>query len=173
MKNFLILIICILSLSVSGQNKVKPIVQMSIDFQILQNHLDSQDIINTEGVEFIRDNGIVDNSYKLTYKGDPLIFNTGQGKEGFFNHWTFEFIYVKVKSKKAQVLYKFIPNWNYCEGKSILSQDGSLFFIIDLDFKLTENGWTIIDYEIKDIDFGEDSNENPIKCMKERYKPIN
>ena len=117
-------------------------------------------------------NGIVDTSLDLTYKMKPLKFNNGQGKEGFFNHWTFEFINVKVKSKKAHVSYKFIPNWNYCEGESILSQSGGLFFVIDLDFKLTEKGWAIIDNTIKDIDFGQDSNENPIKCIKDRYKPI-
>ena len=164
--------VCILSLCANGQNQDSQIIQLAIDFQVLQNHLDSQDIINTENVRFIRDNGIIDNNLRLTYKTNPLKFNTGEGKNGFFNHWSFEFIGMKIKSRKAHVTYKFIPNWNYCEGKSILSQSGGLFFVIDLEFKLTENRWTISDYSIKDIDFGQDSNQNPIKCMKDRYKPI-
>ena len=156
----------------NGQNNDKPIIQMSIDFQILQNHLDSQDIIKTDEVEFIRDNGIVDNNLNLTYKDYPLKFNTGQEKGGFFKHWSFEFINIKVKSKKAHVSYKFIPNWGNCEGNPILIQSDGLFFVIDLDFKLTEKGWTIIDYAINDIDFGQVSNQNSIKCIKDIYKPI-
>ena len=173
MKTILSLIICILSLSVSGQDKVTQVIQMSINFEILQNHLESQSIINTERVEFIMDNSVVDSSLKLTYKMRPLEFNNGLGTEGFYKYWTFEFIKVKVKSKKAHVSYKFIPNWNYCEGKSTLSKSGSLFFVVNLDFNMTEKGWIIVNYTITDIDFGQDPKENSIKCLKSKYKPIN
>jgi hypothetical protein len=169
MNRIITLIICILSLYVNGQNNALQIIQMSIDFQILQNHLDSQNIINTGRVELIKDNGLVENSLNLTYRSAPLRLNNGKG---FFNHWTFEFIDVEVKSKKAHVSYKYIPNWNYCEVVPILSQSDRLFFVIYLDFKLNEDGWTINNYSIEDIDFGQTFDENPIKCIKDLYKPI-
>lgn len=173
MINFLNLIILILNLSVNGQSKEAQLIQMSIDFPVLQNHLDSQEVINTSRVNYIRDNGIVNNNLSLTYKSDSLKFNNGQGKEGFINYWTFEFTNVKVKSKKANVTYKFIPTWNYCQEKSILSQSGKLFFVVKLDFRLTKNGWAVVDYLINDINFEQHAKDSSIKCLKEMYKPIN
>ena len=124
---------------------------------------------NYKLANYLTNNNLSEAVIEFAYQGPLLRLNNGKG---FFNHWTFEFIDVEVKSKKAHVSYKYIPNWNYCEVVPILSQSDRLFFVIKLDFKLNEDGWTINNYSIEDINFGQTFEENPIKCIKDLYKPI-
>lgn len=175
MMKYVAIILGLLSgLILHGQSDIQKVVQIAIDFPVLKSHLDSQQIIITKNVKFIRDNGILDTNLVLTYNGNQLEFNDGKGAKGFTNGWTFDFSSVKVKSRKANISYKYIPQWKYCLGDMTLAQANSLFFVVELKFQKNEKGeWGISDYEVSDIVFGESPQGDYESCLASKYKPIN
>lgn len=173
MKHIAIILGLLLSMIVHGQADLQKVVQMAIDFPVLKNHLDSQEIITTESVKFIHDNRSIDTKLELTYNKNQLEFNDGKGAEGFMDGWTFDFLSVKVKSRKAKISYKYVPKWNYCQGEMTLVQANSLFFVVELKFQKNGKGqWEISDFEINDIIFNESAKNDYERCLASKYKPI-
>lgn len=170
MKSILLVlqIFLFINITASPQSDTQIIIQKCLNFRILQDQIDRNDIINQNIIEIIHDNSIIPNNLTLTKNGDKVEFNDQKGEEGFMKGWTYEFIYLKVKSKKAKVEFKYNPFWKNCSDKRVhLVQLGSLFFKITIEFSKINNDWEIERYNIQDVKFNYGYKAE--KCISEKY----
>jgi hypothetical protein len=140
-------------------------MQNSVDFKPLSNHLKKNSVIINFGFDdFIADNGVCPVDMVLTFNSDTLKVNQDDGSEqSFFDGFTFEFLKIKIKRKKAHVIYRYYPNWHLCEDSLGSYSSRKLSFFVDLRFR-KQKEWKLINYVMKDID----KSDLP-ECNKQKY----
>ena len=165
-KTIIFILFVFLGLGIFSQD-IKKVLQQSVDFEILFDHLKKNPIINFGYNDFIFDNGIFPRNIDLIFDGDTLkINNFYENEESFMNGFTFEFLKIKVKKKKALVIYNYCPYWNRCVKTTWVSQGGEIHYRVELIF-IKDDNWEIKDFKIKDIDI-----EKLSECRRERYIKI-
>lgn len=166
-KRILTTILLLIGLQGFSQN-LDSILQKSVDFKPLVNHLKGNSMIHFGQMDLIANNGIYPEKVFIVYDSEVLRVNTienyhGDSAQSFFDGYTFEFLKINVKRGRAHVIYKYYPYWHICETPYGIAQSVDIYFLVDLKFR-KQGDWKLYSYEITDIDVTKLSD-----CKRDRY----
>jgi len=148
--------------------KIQPILQAALDFQELHDHIDSNTIIISDRVKYMKADKRLARDLHLTFNGRSIHFNDVSTSQLFFDWYSFEFEEIRVKKNKATIVYKFYPEWVHCSSGIQATRSESLYILVRVEFIRNADQWTISEGSLKDLEF----TESDPPCIRARYKPI-